>query len=224
MIVILFGPPACGKGTQAQALVRNLGFKHIATGDLCRQLIQSGDELGLKIKDIVAKGQFPSDEIICQIMKNALQNASDKDLILDGVPRTLKQAIDLDHILALQQLKVDFVIDLVIEPSELVARVAGRYACKACGAVYHDEVNRPKKEGICDICGGREFLRRVDDTEEVLRKRLEIYEQMTSPVRKFYMQQGKVRQVNAAQSIEAVQHQIETIIKDYRKTSNIKES
>lgn len=224
MIVILFGPPACGKGTQAKALVSSLGFKHIAMGDLVRSIIQSGSELGRQIKDIVDKGQLVGDEIICEVIKKTLQELKNEDLVLDGFPRTVKQAIDLDHALALQQQKVSLVIDLVIEPSELVARVAGRSVCVTCGAVYHDAVKRPKQEGICDSCGGSELRRRADDTEEVLRARLKAYEQDTSPVREFYVHQEKLKQVDAAQPIEVVQHQIEAMVRDYSKTSIVKEN
>lgn len=224
MIVVLFGPPASGKGSQAKALARDLNFKHVATGDLCRQAIQSGNELGLQIKEIVEGGQLPSDEIIYLLLEQALQSTESQDLVLDGIPRTHKQAIDLDQILALKQRKVDVVIELVIEPNEIIARVKGRYSCKTCGAPYNVTVKRPRKEGICDVCGGEEFVRRADDSEEVMQERLKVYEKMTKPVREFYERQGKLRVVDASQSIETIQNQIETIIRDCLSTVNVKEN
>jgi adenylate kinase len=215
MLVVFFGPPGSGKGTQAQALSHAEKFVHVSTGDLLRQEIESGSVLGKKVKEIVDKGQLVPDTMVFEMIENMLSTDGKKDIILDGLPRTLKQAIDLDKLLALQQRKVDLVADFVIGSQDLLTRIAGRYVCKTCRAVYHKVMQPPKVEGVCDHCGGKAFLRREDDNQEVVLSRLKVYESETAPVRSYYDGQGKLRKVDATQSVAAIKDQIKTLIKEH---------
>jgi len=215
MLIVFFGPPGSGKGTQAQILSQEGGFMHVSTGDLLRHEIDSGSSLGKKAKEIVDKGHLVSDEIVSEMIENMLSVKAEKDIILDGFPRTLKQAIDLDNLLALQQRKVDLVADFVIGSQDLLARITGRYVCKTCRAVYHRVTHPPKVEGVCDRCNGQDFQRRGDDNPEVILSRLKVYEEETAPVRSYYEGQDKLRKVDAMKSVAAISDQIKALIKEY---------
>lgn len=215
MLIVFFGPPGSGKGTQAQILSQEGEFIHVSTGDLLRQEIDSESVLGKKAKEIVDKGHLVPDEIVSEMIAHMLSGEAKKDIILDGFPRTLKQAIDLDGLLALQQRKVDLVADFIIGSQDLLTRIAGRYVCKTCRAVYHKVTQAPKNEGVCDRCGGKDFQCRGDDNPEVILSRLKVYEEETAPVRSYYENQGKLKKVDATQSVAAIRDQIKALIKEY---------
>ena len=205
MIIVFFGPPGSGKGTQAQALQKTIkGLVHVSTGDLLRQEIASGSEIGLSIASKVQAGEFPKDDLIMQLVANVVEKSAQKDFVFDGFPRTLNQAIAFDALLGVENLKVDVVFDFAVDMSELIARVTGRYVCRECGAVYHDVTKKPKIESICDQCGSSHFDRRQDDTAAVLENRLKIYQEQTLPAKRFYSEKGLLKSIDASLPQEEV--------------------
>jgi len=209
MNIILLGMPGSGKGTQAEMLVERLGIAHLSTGDMLRARIASGDEVGRKAKDIIAGGNLVPDDIMLRMIEDRIGNEDcRKGFLLDGFPRTLAQAEGLDALLARKGSKLDAVVALMVDEAILVERVTGRFSCKACGAAYHEKFNRPKVDGVCDHCGGREFVHRSDDTPETIRKRLEIFHRETAPIIPYYETRGLLRRVSGMGSIEAVKNDI----------------
>jgi adenylate kinase len=156
MILVFFGPPGSGKGTQAEVLQKQIpDLFHISTGDLLRQEIASGSDLGRSIQAKVQAGEFPKDELIMQLIEGILENNAKKDILFDGFPRTLQQALAFDTLLGVVNLKVDIVFDFDVDANVLIERVSGRYMCRECGAVYHEKSKKPKVDSICDQCGSR---------------------------------------------------------------------
>lgn len=209
MNIIFLGMPGSGKGTQAEMLVERLGIAHLSTGDMLRARIALGDEIGRKAKDIISGGNFMPDDIMLRMIEDRIaMDDCGKGFLLDGFPRTLAQAEGLDALLARKGRKLDAVIALMVDEEILVERVSGRFSCKTCGAAYHDKFNRPKVDGVCDHCGGTEFVRRSDDTPETIRKRVEIFHRETAPIIPYYETRGLLRRVNGMGSIEEVKKDI----------------
>jgi adenylate kinase len=213
MNLILLGPPGAGKGTQAQLLERDRGLIQLSTGEMLRAAIASGSPLGKKVKGIIDAGALVPDNVMIQMIAERI-DAPDcgRGFILDGFPRTVAQAKALDQMLARKGLKVDYVIEMTVDPEVLTARIAGRYNCAACGAGYHDRFKRPKMAGVCDVCGGRDFTRRSDDQPETVKARLKAYERQTAPLLPYYRAKGVVRSVDAMASIDEVGRQIAAIL------------
>jgi len=162
IVVILFGPPGSGKGTQGKMIAEEIGIPHIATGDIMRQAISDGTELGLKVKEFVGKGLLVPDEIVIQIIEERLKKDDTKNgFILDGFPRTIPQAVALDELFQKINTQNYKVIWLDVPDEEIVKRISGRRTCKNCQAVYNIYFNPPKVDGICDVCGGELFIRRM---------------------------------------------------------------
>lgn len=204
MRLVLLGPPGAGKGTQASAIIRKYDIPHISTGDIFRANIKKGTELGKKAKAYMDKGQLVPDGLVVSIVKDRLLEDDCKDgFLLDGFPRTVKQAEALDEELAKMELKLDHVINIDVESDELIKRAVGRRICKNCGATYHIEFNPPKKEKKCDVCGG-ELYQRDDDTEETVANRIEVYLKQTKPLVDYYTQKGIIFSVDGKQAIEDV--------------------
>jgi adenylate kinase len=192
--LILLGPPGAGKGTQA-----------------------SGSELGRQAKKVMEAGQLMPDDIIVGMIADRIARPdSAKGFILDGFPRTKVQAKALDRMLAEKGLGLDLVIEIQVDEPALVDRIVGRFACARCGAGYHDKFQRPKVDGVCDRCGGTEFLRRKDDTEETVRARLAAYHAQTAPILPYYEDRGVLRTVDGMASIDNVSRQIEAVLADAR--------
>jgi adenylate kinase len=213
MNLILLGPPGAGKGTQAQLLERDRGLVQLSTGDMLRAAIASGSALGKKVKGIMDSGALVPDDVMIQmIAERIVQPDCAKGFILDGFPRTTAQAEALDRMLAEKGLRLDHVIEMTIDPEVLTARIAGRFSCARCGTGYHDEFKRPKVEGVCDKCGGREFTRRSDDRPETVKARLEAYNRQTAPLLPYYRSKGVVRTVDAMAPIDQVGRQIAAIL------------
>lgn len=213
MNLILLGPPGAGKGTQAEILERDRGLIQLSTGEMLRAAIASGTPLGKKVKGIIDSGALVPDNVMIQMIAERIaQPDCAKGFILDGFPRTTAQARALDRMLARKGLKLDHVIEMIVDPEVLTVRIAGRFNCAACGAGYHDQFKRPKVEGVCDICGGREFTRRSDDQPETVKARLEAYERQTAPLLPYYRARGVVRSVDAMASIDEVGRQIAAIL------------
>lgn len=199
MIIVFFGPPGSGKGTQSQELEKTIkGLIHVSTGDLLRQEIASGSDLGRSIQSKVQVGEFPNDDIVIQLVAKILKKNAKKDIVFDGFPRTLNQAIAFDALLGVKNLKVDVVFDFDIDANVLVERVSGRYICRECGAVYHEKSKKPKIDSICDQCGSSNFDRRPDDTALVLENRLKVYQEQTLPAKQFYSDKGVLTRIDAA--------------------------
>ena len=204
MNLILLGAPGAGKGTQAELLIEKLGIPGISTGNMLREAIANGTELGKKVKSYMDGGLLVPDELIMGIVaERVAQPDCANGFMLDGVPRTLAQAEALDA----AGVRIDHVVSIEIEDSVIEGRMTGRRVCSACGASYHVVANPPKAEGVCDSCGG-ELIIRKDDAPETVRKRLEVYHAQTEVLMDYYGKQGKVRHIKGDQSIEGANEDI----------------
>ena len=202
--LILMGPPGGGKGTQAQRLTDDLGIPQISTGDILRGAVREGTELGKKAKQFMDAGDLVPDEVIIGIVKDRLsEDDAAKGFILDGFPRTVAQADALGHMLEGAGRKIERVINFIVPDEEIVARITGRRMCRDCGATYHVKFDPPTKDGVCDKCGG-ELYQRDDDTEETVRKRLEVYRDQTAPLIDFYGKQGIVRDIEGVGAVDEI--------------------
>ena len=205
MRLILLGPPGAGKGTQAQWLKEAYGIPQLSTGEMLREAVAAGTEVGREAKAIMEAGQLVSDEVINRIVAERIdQPDCAQGFILDGYPRTINQAGALDAMLAERGLKLDAVIELTVDQDALVERISGRFSCATCGAGYHDKFKPTRAPGVCDVCGSTEFVRRKDDNAETVRSRLQAYEAQTAPLLPFYRARGLVRQVDGMAPIEEV--------------------
>ena len=213
MNIILLGPPGAGKGTQAKRLEEKLGLAQLSTGDMLRAERKSGSALGRKVQAVMDAGQLVSDDIIIELIAQRIDGLTGaKGFILDGFPRTVPQAEALDRMLAEKGLKLDAVIEMTVDEAALIERIAGRFSCAGCGASYHDSFNRPKREGVCDVCGGKEFVRRADDRPEAVKTRLEAYRRQTAPILPYYRAKGVLRTVDGMADIDEVGRQIEAVL------------
>jgi adenylate kinase len=212
MNIILFGPPGAGKGTQAKKLVDFYGIPQISTGDILRANVREGTELGLAAKAYMDKGELVPDEVLIGIIKNRLKEPDcKKGFILDGYPRTVPQADALAVILDEIDKPIDVVLNLEVPDEELVRRISGRLICSKCGASYNRTFNPPKKEGICDVCGG-EVFQRVDDKEDAVQNRLNVYKKQTQPLIDYYAKQGILITLNGTKDIDEVFEDIRAVL------------
>lgn len=203
--IVLLGPPASGKGTQAALLREALNLPHVASGDLFRENIQNETELGLEAKAYIDRGELVPDDItIAMVMDHLSQPECANGALLDGFPRTMAQAKALDQALAAEGHKISIVPNIVVPDEVLVERVAGRRICRVCGEAYHVKFNPPRQPGVCDNDGG-ELYQRDDDKPETVRQRLKVYWDQTSPLIDYYREQGVLVEINGDQSIDAVQ-------------------
>ena len=213
MNLILLGPPGAGKGTQAKRLEGKHGLVQLSTGDMLRAAVASGSALGRQAKQVMEAGQLmPDDIIIRMIAERIAQPDAKRGFVLDGFPRTEAQAEALAKMLAEHGRKLDAVIELGVDEAALIERIAGRFTCAACGAGYHDKYQRPKREGVCDKCGGTSFVRRPDDNAETLKTRLAAYRAQTAPIIPYYRSWGLLRRVDGMAAPDEVTRQIEAIL------------
>ena len=196
MKIVLLGAPGAGKGTQCKSIVEQYDLLHLSSGDILRQERADGTELGKKAQSYMDSGALVPDEIIIEMMAKAIDKAPADGFVLDGFPRTVNQAIELDKALVASGQQIDAVMNLEIDDGVVTKRITGRRSCPECGSVYHIENMKPKTEGICDK-DGTELVQRPDDTEEVLANRLESYHRQTEPLVDYYKKNSTVYDFSA---------------------------
>ncbi|HBG78859.1 MAG TPA: adenylate kinase [Phycisphaerales bacterium] len=208
MVIVLLGPPGAGKGTQCKRIVDRFKLTHLSSGDILRSERTAGTELGKKAQSFMDAGKLVPDDLIIAMMSGAITKAKG-NCVLDGFPRTVVQASELDRELERKGNSIDAIVNLVIDDSVVENRITGRRSCPACGAVYHLESLKPKVDGFCDKCKGQSLTQRVDDTPDVIRERLKTYHQQTSAVVGYYTGAGgEVLDVDADRAIDAVTAEI----------------
>lgn len=213
MNIILLGPPGAGKGTQASKLEADRNMVQLSTGDMLRAAVAAKSEVGLRAKAVMDAGDLVSDDIVTGILSDRLaQPDIAQGFILDGYPRTAAQAASLEQLLDSKGMKLDHVIEMVVDENALVERITGRFSCASCGEGYHDRYKQPKVDKVCDVCGSTNFKRRPDDTAETVRNRLAEYHAKTAPILPFYEAKGIVRRVDGMAQMDAVTTQIEAIL------------
>ncbi len=213
MNIILLGAPGAGKGTQAKRLEERYRMVQLSTGDMLRAAVASGSEVGRKAKEIMDAGKLVPDDLVIRMISQRIDEPDcAKGFLLDGFPRTTAQAEALDAMLAEKDLKLDAVIQIRVDEEALVERITGRFTCANCGAGYHDKFQRPRSEGVCDRCGSTDFVRRDDDNEETVRKRMEAYRAQTAPILPHYEAQGLLLGVDGMADIDEVTEQLYKVL------------
>ncbi|KLO22625.1 adenylate kinase [Marinitoga sp. 1197] len=210
--LLFFGPPGAGKGTIAKEVSKKYNIPHISTGDMLREAVASGSELGKKIKSVLDSGQLVSDEIMLEVIKNRLnQNDVEKGFILDGFPRTLPQAEALETLLKDIKNPITGIIYLEVDEKTVVKRITSRRICPKCGKIYNVITLKPKIENKCDICG-EELIQRDDDKEEVVRDRYKVYMEKTYPVIEFYRKYNQFFTLDGSGTVEIVTKEVFNIL------------
>lgn len=213
MNIILLGPPGAGKGTQAQRLVTHHGMRQLSTGDMLRAAVAAGTPIGLEAKALMDQGALVPDAIVTALIDAELDGLPHQvGVILDGYPRTVPQAHELDQILARHERRLDCVVVLEVDEDALVDRITGRFSCARCGTGYHDRHNLPRVSGVCDVCGSTDFKRRPDDNEETVRTRMREYRNKTAPILPHYEERGIVTRIDGMAPITDVTEAIEAIL------------
>lgn len=199
MKIILLGAPGAGKGTQAEVICNRYNIPAISTGNIIREALKTGTEMGLKAKSYMESGALVPDEVVIGIIKERIVKDDCKDgFILDGFPRTIPQAEALDKM----GIVIDKIIDIEVPDEKIINRMSGRRVCEKCGASYHLEYKKPKVEGICDACSGT-LIQRKDDHPDTVKSRLDVYHSETEPLKDYYEKQGKLTVVEGQEEIEA---------------------
>jgi adenylate kinase len=203
--LVLLGPPGAGKGTQASRIKDRYRIPQLSTGEMLREAVAKGAEVGREAKSIMEAGNLVSDEIINRIVAERIDEPDCADgFILDGFPRTVPQAEALERMLAERGLELDAVVEIRVDNEALVERISGRFSCGKCGAGYHDSFKPTREPGVCDACGSTGFVRREDDNAETVKARLAAYEAQTAPLLPFYRGRGLVRAVDGMAPIDEV--------------------
>ena len=210
MKLIFLGAPGAGKGTQAEIIASKLNIPTISTGNIIREALANGTEMGLKAKSFIEAGKLVPDDVVIGIIKERLADEDcNNGFILDGFPRTIPQAEALDNM----GIIIDKVVDIDVPDENIVNRMSGRRVCKACGSSYHIENKKPKVEGVCDACGG-ELQIRKDDAPETVLDRLNVYHEQTEPLKDFYAKCGKLRSVEGTAPITEITEAILKVLED----------
>jgi adenylate kinase len=209
MILILLGAPGAGKGTQGALLAERLGMPKVATGDILRDAVRRGTELGRKAREFMDAGELVPDEVILGLVRDVLASEeAAAGAILDGFPRNVAQAEALQGMLKEMEAGIDAVVEIDVDDEEIVRRISGRRSCADCGRVFNVHSDPPAQDGVCDVCGGA-LVQREDDREETVRRRLEVYRASTAPLVDFYRGEGaRMVRVDGDRPIEEVQREI----------------
>ncbi|MEN6385684.1 MAG: adenylate kinase [Phycisphaerales bacterium] len=203
MVIVLLGPPGAGKGTQCKRVAEKYKLVHLSSGDILRSNRANGTELGKKAAEYMDSGKLVPDQLIIEMMVSAVEDAKG-NCVLDGFPRTVVQAQELDKALAAKKRKIDSIVNLDVDDSVIENRMTGRRSCPKCGAVYHIETLKPKLAGVCDKCGEK-LVQRADDNPEVVKNRLKTYHQQTAAVAGYYADNGhKIIDIDAEKSVDEV--------------------
>ena len=214
MKLIFLGPPGAGKGTQATVISKRFGIAHISTGDILRENVSKKTDLGIQAQKYMEAGQLVPDDVIVAMVESRLQEKDcQAGFILDGFPRTVVQAEALDKLLGKLDIELDGIIYFDVPDEVVVKRLSGRRICKSCGAIYNIHSQPPKKDGVCDLCGG-ELYQRSDDEELVVMNRLKVYKELTTPLISYYENSDKFIKVDASQDSSVV---VEAIVEAVRK-------
>jgi adenylate kinase len=217
MQVIFMGLPGAGKGTQAERIYKKFGIPHVSTGDIFRAAMSAGTPLGRKAKEYVDNGQLVPDDVTIGIVSERLSDAdTTKGFLLDGFPRTVLQAEELEKVLRKMKRQIDVVIHLNVKKENLLARLTGRRICNSCGSTYHVMFNPPKEQGKCEKCGGV-LYQRSDDSEETVATRLEVNLKQQEPLLQFYKAKRLLRSVDGEVGIDGVFYQISDILQSLHK-------
>jgi adenylate kinase len=212
--LLFFGPPGAGKGTQAKKVAKEFDIVHISTGDILRDAVSKGTELGKKAKAIMDRGELVSDEIMNRLVKEKLEELD--SFILDGYPRTLDQAKFLDQATKELKKEIDAAVLIDVSEEEIVKRISNRRVCPNCGKVYNLISLKPKEDEKCDVCGTK-LIQRDDDKEEVVRERYKVYKNNTEPVIEYYRKNNKIITIDGAQNIEDVTKELFNILRSFNK-------
>ena len=212
MNLLIIGAPGTGKGTMSEKLVKDYDLCHISTGDMLRESVAEGTPVGLLAQEYMSAGRLVPDSVIHEIILERLGKPDlEKGFLMDGYPRTLAQAEDLDDILKQLDKKIDAVLNLNLDEEIIIERICGRRSCPNCKAIYHIKNMPPKQEGVCDVCGS-ELVSRKDDNVESLNVRLQAYHEQTSPVIDYYQNQDLVSDINADQEVDDCYSDIKKVI------------
>ena len=212
MKVIMLGAPGAGKGTQAKKIAAKYTIPHISTGDIFRENIKNGTELGKKAKTYMDQGLLVPDELVVDLVVDRVQQADcENGYVLDGFPRTIPQAESLDEALKKLDQKIDYAINIEVPDENIIRRMSGRRACVGCGATYHVVYNPPKKEDVCDVCGEKLILR-DDDQPDTVKKRLDVYHDQTQPLIDYYEKSDVLKEVDGTMDMEDVFRAITAIL------------
>ena len=212
MNIILLGPPGAGKGTQAARLQATRGMVQMSTGDMLREAIANGTQVGREAKAVMEAGELVSDAIVSALIGERLDSTGSSGAIFDGFPRTREQAEALDLLLAERGRGLDHVIELEVDEDALVDRIVGRFTCASCGNPYHQRLKLPRQDGVCDVCGSTDFKHRPDDNEQTVRTRMAEYRAKTAPILPYYEERGLVRRVDGMAAVDDVAAQIDAIL------------
>ena len=216
MNLILLGPPGAGKGTQAKILIKKYGIPQISTGDILRAAVKEQTPMGVKAKAFMDSGALVPDDVVVGIVEERIAKSDcSAGYILDGFPRTVAQADSLSAMLHKKNSGIDHVIAITVDNEELLKRITGRRTCKGCGAGYHVLYDPPKQADVCTECGGA-LYQRDDDREETMRRRLEVYEEQTSPLVAYYAERNLLRTVDGMGHIDEIQRKLIGIIESPR--------
>lgn len=225
MRIVLLGPPGAGKGSLAGLIKEMAPVAHISTGDMLREEMKKGSPLGLEIKGLIEKGSLVSDEIVTRLVEQRMTTDPElaKGYMLDGFPRTVKQAEDLDKILSKAGKQLDFALNMEASLDIILKRLAGRRVCKKCGAVYHLRNKPPKTADVCDTCGGV-LYQRADDNEVTIRKRMDVYMESTQPIVDYYAKTGRLKKVDGDKETVDLHNELIQILNEDKKSHQSQKS